>query len=737
MLSHKKTTFLVGILFLIFSVVFNFYSLKNILFGVYNWHIKQPETIQGGTEIIFLFLILCLMSVLLRKWKLVMFIAVSLLSLTYLKLHSVLFAALLSIIYLEAILSIGRMAIKLLKLNVKKGLDLVFVSFLIGIITWSFFALILSLLGYGGFVSLRLMTLCLFIISLFSKYFEFMTYSIYKRFTAENNSFKFGALSIWMLVLIQFAKSNSALDYDSIWYGFRPEFVLIGENSFFDQLGLSMFVHYYPKLYELIMVPISNLGDNSFIYSFTTILLLMLFLLIYKFLRTVNINTNNSLLFTLLIASIPAISNMGSTAKTDIFTTFFIVLTGYLLYIAIVKCKMNYFIYAISASFISFGGKPTSYLYIPLIYFGFIVAVMIFKRSYILSLKELLNFKEYKIYYLILSASVFVWIIICYRTIKLTGYPIYPILGGLWDKMGFTLKYPFVTNVELLSHRLNSIELVLHWLKIIFDPSNYIHYVMVWPGNLYLYLFIFTLFLVSLNKKIRTGENLFLLVSIIPIMAAVVYYISTIPDGGDGNYFTGPIIIALIVCLKIIVSYVDKSKLFRISIFSFILVQLLIMFVSHFSWAWGTSSFDLNFSKSEFDYQIRKQQLFEKEGIQGIEYYVKENKYNNCLGFGVEQTLNQLSCRFEDIPHINSRFGNSDVLQTEEKFLEYIEWAKVKYIILPYDDEISQHYTEVMKVINNYKSDPDTVIISDVNFYLLDISNVNEYKNYYISNEKE
>ena len=38
------------------------------------------------------------------------------------------------------------------------------------------------------------------------------------------------------IVLALFAKTNTAQDYDSLWYGLRSQYVLVGQNSFYDDL---------------------------------------------------------------------------------------------------------------------------------------------------------------------------------------------------------------------------------------------------------------------------------------------------------------------------------------------------------------------------------------------------------------------------------------------------------------------------------------------------------------------
>lgn len=731
MLSIKRKYVIASISLLFLSVIFNFFSIKNILFEVYRWHLVQPETIQGGFEIIVLLFCMIVLNTVFNLKQKTALVANILIVLIYLKLHQVLLPVLTAFIYIEIIFYVGRTVLIKLKKYQDKDLFSMINSFVVGFSIWSICTLVVSLLGQGTFCDLRVLTLVLLFISIiFNRKLSLISYNLFVKFHSSEKNMKIGSLFIWVLVLIQFAKSNSALDYDSIWYGLRPEQVLIGPNSFFDSLGLSMYVHYYPKLFELFLVPISNLGDHSFIYAGTTIFLFLLYLLIYLFFKSVNFSKKKAILYTGLLASIPAIANMASTAKTDIFTTFFIVLVGYYLFLWIYHKSGLYFILSLCVAFISFGGKLTSYLYVPLLYIGFLIAAIVFKKINKPLLMDLVNVKKYKMGNILLLVSILIWLLVCYRTLKLTGYPVYPVAGSLWEFMGFDLKYPLITDVELLSTKLSLFDMVLHWTNIIFNPAQYTHYIMVWPSNLYVFLFLATLIVIVLFKNRIKSEALFLFISLVPVMVAVVYYVTTIPKGGDGNYFIGPIILCSIAFLNIIDPIVGKVKYFQISLILFLIVQTSLMFVSHFSWSYGTGTFNADLTKTDFDSAIRKEILFKQEGLWEIEQYLKKNNNNfNCLGFGKEQTLNELSCRFEDVPHINSRYGNYEIIKTKENFLEYVKWANVKYFIMPYEN-VSSEYKEVMKVIKNYELNPDATILKDNMFYLIDISNVAEYKEY-------
>ena len=71
------------------------------------------------------------------------------------------------------------------------------------------------------------------------------------------------ALGAWFLCLA--ARTNVVSGFDAWWYGLRGEYALVATGSVFKSLELVAPVNYYPKLYELLLIPVSGLHDTSVI----------------------------------------------------------------------------------------------------------------------------------------------------------------------------------------------------------------------------------------------------------------------------------------------------------------------------------------------------------------------------------------------------------------------------------------------------------------------------------------
>lgn len=712
-----------SLLIVIMSLVFNLASIKNILIDVYLWHAVQPETLQGGLELICFFIIILTSFLFCNRSKLINFIPV-LAVVIYLQLHQVLLPATVALIYFEIIISIGFFIGKLFKSNLSpSSLNSYLLAFLMGFVTWSCFAILISAMGFGTINDLRILTVVLGLISIV-KLNTPLTLYIYKKVTSLNRYNKVGVAFSITLILTQFAKTNRALDYDSLWYGLRPEQVLIGSNSFFDNLGMTMVVHYYPKLFELFALPVSDLNDYSFILSINVLFYVLLLLVIYKFCFVITNNINSSMFATILLGSTPAIANMASTAKTDIFSALFIVSTGYCLWLWIRDRDLLNAVVAISSALLAFGGKITSLMYIPLLYLGYALVYLVNlrgnRKTRFIESKANKNLSVY-----LLVSSIIVFLGIYYRTFKLTGYPIHAVLGKLWSKLGFVSKYPFAGAPDdfILS---DDKEIFKHWIKILFSPEGYTHYIMVWPSNLYLYIWIISIIILIVFRKRLVTSNKLLLVAFIPIFISGVYNIFSFPQGGDGNYYIPVIVFTLISFFGLIKDFSKKfKKVIIICLILFIPTQTYIMMVSHFSWSWGTSKFSADLTKNNIESYDQKIQLFKQEGVYEIEEELaKQPSTSNCIGLleydGQEQILNQLSCRFEDIPHMNSRYGNSSLFSSVDAFKEYLMWANVKYIIMPKSSVEGFEY--VKKVISELEQSPNTIRLEATKFYLLEIN---------------
>ena len=736
---------------LIISLIFVLIPMKTIWLDLYSWHIQQPQYIQGGIEIISLYLIMfcCVAFLDNKKTKTGMII---ILSFGYLRLHQALIPLLTAIVYFEMIISIGYSTRYLLKIKFENnGVSYIY-DFLIGTIIWGVFAIFFSLFRLGTFNYLRILTVILFLISIFLSRRKPFTIRLIKEFNNIDNRDKLMVLFLIILVLIQCGKSNFALDYDSLWYGLRPEQVLIGKYSFYDNLGMLQWVNYFPKFVELFFAPLSDLGEYSFIYSANIVVFILYMCLSVFFLKYLNIKNSQSLFYTIILCSIPTISNIATTAKSDFLTTFFIMFAAFNFFKMIKEENRDFFILGLSSLSLCLGGKIVGYLYGFVVFLSGLFLIIFYnykKDSKNNKTNIKLIFKESKSYYFLLLLSIIVLLGVTYRTYRLTGYPLYPFMVNFFKKIGFSGVYPFneYFGGRKPGYKFDVVFNLKFYLKhiynLIFDPKKInvyraSHIAIGWYGNFGIFLFFVTSFFFSMklknNVKLFFKKDFKTIAAIcLPVIFTMLFIaIFKFHYGQDGNYYMVPLSLGTIFFIYIFENINIKicMKHFCYIIFIlFIVSQSLIMFASHTSWRWGTSKFDLDFTKPIFESKQRKEYVFRSNGLTELEEYIEEKNYSNsrAIGFGYNQKMFELSCGYEDIP--NSSYMTKGIFDTKENFKKYIRWANINYIIIPKSDSgISgyeggvQGYEPVMEVFHELEKEDDIIKIESEKYYMLDIT---------------
>lgn len=705
---NKVKKYIKNIIITIIILAISIIPAYKLFSSILNWHIKQPEVIQGGIEILF-FIIITFIACFFDKTK--NRISLIVLFLLYLSTNGVVIPAVTVYLYLEILSFIGFVFNRKV---LKRDSNCINTNFILGIITWGFFAIVLSLFGLGTFNVLRILTIVLLLLAIFFNKKD--TYNLLiSRFlnyikTIEKN--KLGILLLIILVYVigcSFAKSNTSLDYDSMWYGLRPEFVLMGEKSFFEYLGFSSFVFYYPKLFEFIALPISNLGDYSFIFCFNILIFALSAHLIYNFFEFSKIEKEyEKILLTLAISCTPAIVGIATTAKPDILG-YYLVLNAIYFYLKHLKTKdINYLIYSLISLVLCTGTKQTYLIWggvvglIEIIY----IIISLIKKNIKITKNLIIN------NWLILFLTTIFILGIHYRTYHLTGYPLYPVGLSLFNSLGFSVRHNLKSSSIGLSNSFILKNLYERIYQFLFDPTKLSHVIMLWTSNIILISFIVWLF----NKKDK--DNIIRKVSFKLILSLFlicsIYFIATMVNP-DGNYFILPF---TFISLYFIIS-IKKINKYVYLLIPITLVNLLLILTVNSSWSYGTHLITYNVLENNFESYDRNKTIIVSEGLEEIDSYITNNLYGEKVISSIYEMKNivVLKCKIELANDIDAYFSSGYALTDKENFKNYLMETNTSAILLHKKDN-----SIFSKVVSEYLEEYGYIHkIESENFILYDI----------------
>lgn len=251
---------------------------------------------------------------------------------------------------------------------------------------------------------------------------------------------------IFTAFLIQAGRMNIALDFDTLWYGVRSEYILAGGAGIYENPGLVGMVYVYSKGLEVLTLPLSDLASHSYLLFFTLWLAVMGLMMVYRIARLF-MGREYSVLAAALCASLPAIMNMGISAKPDIITWLLqlIMIEYFFRYLISTgagedrngkgsgRGNVTLLILSAGAYLLSLTMKPTSLIFSTAV-FGMMGIYLIGWRR--LSFRA--SLRHWASIILPGAALAGIWA----RTMMITGMPVTSVFTSIFAKLGFEMKYP-------------------------------------------------------------------------------------------------------------------------------------------------------------------------------------------------------------------------------------------------------------------------------------------------------
>jgi len=425
---RKKISWIISTILVAFLTIMPLYSC--FYHGVFSWHISTQGYWRDFFEIFIAFVLIMGLGTFaknLRGFFIVFIGGLFLLS------FGTLIPVIVGYLFIESISIIGKaFNDKIFRNEYTKSIDFFSGSIFLGAIF-----LVFSLLGLGSIEWLRIAWIIIVCIALLieAKNISISDLFITKIIT-KINSFSnlewYCIAPLIFILLLAFTRINTHLEFDSSWYALYPDKNLFGEKSFFEFLGYTGFVYYYPKFKELLFAPISGLKVPGYLIAPNIWLVVLMIDETIRFIKrkTKNLNNGFVLLVVSLLYSTMAIIGTAGTAKSDTLGYFYLLICWVCFETFLDKFDFKYLWLALSAGIIPFGVKYTHYIWALCL-----VSIYALYTIYQL-LKNKKQFKDCVAGCIVIGLTLFDVAVILFRTLYITGLPFGRIGIGFLNKIG-------------------------------------------------------------------------------------------------------------------------------------------------------------------------------------------------------------------------------------------------------------------------------------------------------------
>lgn len=693
--------------------------------GAFLWHVSQPQSWQGAIEGFVLGILLLLGFRSRNRWLTMLLVLVP--ALLYLRRHAVDAPLLLDLALIEIVIGLGMLMRRQLGLPAPTQTLHYLQAFVAGFMTWSLLAWTASALDIGSIKALRWLTLILAIPALFGGHRPLVLF-LWKQMRNADASTKSWAAALTAWTILLFARCKITTGYDALWYGLQGMHVLAPGDSVYESLGLVSPVHYYPKIYEMLLLPLSAAGDNA-ILSGISILILVLMLMASHLLMSQFVVPQSARWPTLaLIATLPAVANTATQPKPDILATLFILLALLAAMRFIRSRSWPDAAWLLSCAAIACSAKLTAIPYAGMLLLGTLYAAWRQRASIAIAPCERPSFAT-----MTFGITMIVVVFVVARTLILSGLPtIGPDpLFKLWHVLGFELREPAGTLVWAAAQNWNDVPLLLvDWF---FRPQHMPHIVVSWMGNVWLWLTGIAVLAALLLPQKRSPVLPSSMIPVQVLMATgliLALGISYLVRGSDGNYFLYALLPAIIISASAAFRKLDAAPVALAVTLAclpaFAVFQAGYSFVSG-SWTPGTRALDTNFTRSWKQMNQQNWGVLARAGLLDIARYLKSAptlpRVVGLIDNG--DIMFRLPARYEDLTMIG--YSRPEYVNSATGLLHFMHAQKIGYLILPFserDPGLPPGAPPLTKASSLIESMAGVRRIDDQRYYLLDFSQV-------------
>ena len=684
--------------------------------GTYSWQFGDPATKKMMAEIALLFVLLS-GFLLLGKRPAVRWGGTALVCLIFCWAHVIFLPMAVSALYLGYVFLAGRF-VRTALLGQKDMEDGWMADFILGVSAVLCAFCLLSAFKIGSIAQLKLFSAvsgaALYLWAALSGGLRRAVCCLkgsFQRDGFQKNEFQKGGLQgtnriLWSLltaflivmVLIQAGRMNNSLDFDTLWYGVRSEYVLNNGNGIYENPGMVGMAYVYAKGLETLALPLSDLASHSYLLALNLWIAVAGLAGVY---RLAGLFMNRMWAFTAaaLVSCIPGIMNMAISAKPDVITWTLQIFMVYYMACYIKERKFALLAMSGGAYLLSLTMKSTALVFSTAI-FGMSGLYLLGRR--ILSLKA--PWRQWLFMAAPLGALTGIWA----RTMMITGMPVTSVFTSIFEKLGFRMKYPFATsglpqNYEEASNLAVLLRRLFH-MFLMPTGKDMGHVVFAWGSPLMLFLtgacLAVALLMAAAWKRRRAGESggqpdrkqnresakkrlsLYAHVAFWPFLAVNLVSLVMLYQI-DGNYFMLLYTGIIIGSLSLLHSLKQAGHRRFLRTVSWLLVPIMafnVLMTAESNWAWSLGFSQIQWvNKGRVNHEALQHEKMVQTGNEQIWNTLAEDQGTRVIAFGDHPGCLQFPCVVQSYKDITSPWGNVELVNTVEAFEEYMAYAQADY----------------------------------------------------------
>ena len=688
------------------------YSLEQILGKeAFRWMINQSEYKTMMAETALLFAAFCLSGLFIPGNRKKLGVAILITSI-FLWAHQAFVPVAVTGGYLFGILAIGRLIrVKLFGLPKRDGIA---VDFLTGAsVVLSLFCL-LSALGIGSILWLRGFTIAGGIFLILFGRSVFRSEGAKKTVAFTTSEIVLLAFILTMICM-QAGRLNIAVDYDSLWYGVRSQYILNNGHGIYENLGTIGIVYTYSKGFEVLTLPLADLPSYSFVTAVNLWLSAGVLYMGYQ-LGRFYLKREQSVFLTALLSATPGIMNMAVTAKSDMITLLFqaILLFCFLCYLKKGTSSYRFLVYGVAAYLISLTLKPTALIFSTAV-FGMACLYILVKLLTPKLGKETGNGGSIFVFLSAAAALLGIW----GRTVKLTGLPVTSVFSSFLVKLGFQLKYPFrINHIPNCNVGLSQKERVLGFINRLYGfflspmEPEMDHVIIAWGGYLLFFLLLLWIVAQICGKHVDKGEKKhvsdFLGFVYVPFL--IVNFIGlAMLSQVDGNYFMLLYLLTTIYVLKT-AAQVPGKIVWNSALGAGAFLLIFSVFLTALTnWGWSVGYSPVSFRhKGYYNHIEETRSKMEEKGNNRIWERIASNPQTRMIAIGSHPEVLSFPCNVQSYDDITGVWGNVELVKKMDYFVDFMEYAKTDFVYVQtgYIEEKDRPYTLVRDLIEGGKLVP-------------------------------